>query len=115
MFYIIYNMARKHNDIVLSPLEDGNQKYAIRSNADIVCFTGNTGGGKSYALYYAPIEYLATNDNAKIVIDEMIQNNREQMTHWKNDCGMYKLLECQNNALLKALESIGQTEIKESD
>ena len=61
------NMARKRNDIVLSPLEDGNQKYAIRSNADIVCFTGNTGGGKSYALYYAPIEYLAMNDNAKIV------------------------------------------------
>lgn len=60
-------MARKRNDIVLSPLEDGNQKYAIRSNADIVCFTGNTGGGKSYALYYAPIEYLAMNDNAKIV------------------------------------------------
>ena len=46
------------------------------------------------------------NNNAKIVIDEMIQNNREQMTHWKNDCGMYKLLECQNNALLNALESI---------
>ena len=60
-------MARKRNDIVLSPLEDGNQKYAIRSNADIVCFTGNTGGGKSYALYYAPMEYLAMNDNAKIV------------------------------------------------
>lgn len=60
-------MARKRNDIVLSPLEDGNQKYAIRSNADIVCFTGGTGGGKSYALYYAPIEYLAMNDNAKIV------------------------------------------------
>ena len=60
-------MARKRNDIVLAPLEDGNQKYAIRSNADIVCFTGNTGGGKSYALYYAPIEYLAMNDNAKIV------------------------------------------------
>lgn len=39
-------MARKHNDIVLAPLEDGNQKYAIRSNADVVCFTGNTGGGK---------------------------------------------------------------------
>ena len=55
------------------------------------------------------------NDNAKIVIDEMIQNNREQMTHWKNDCGMYKLFECQNNALLKALESISQTEIKESE
>lgn len=60
-------MARKRNDIVLSPLEDGNQKYAIRSNADVVCFTGNTGGGKSYALYYAPIEYLSMNDNAKIV------------------------------------------------
>ena len=43
-------MARKRNDIVLAPLEDGNQKYAIRSNADVVCFTGNTGGGKSYAL-----------------------------------------------------------------
>jgi hypothetical protein len=60
-------MTRKRNDIVLAPLEDGNQKYAIRSNADVVCFTGNTGGGKSYALYYAPIEYLAMNDNAKIV------------------------------------------------
>lgn len=60
-------MARKRNDIVLSPLEDGNQKYAIRSNADFVVFTGGTGGGKSYALYYAPIEYLAMNDNAKIV------------------------------------------------
>lgn len=60
-------MARKRNDIVLSPLEDGNQKKAIRSNADIVCFTGGTGGGKSVALYYAPIEYLSMNDNAKIV------------------------------------------------
>jgi len=60
-------MGKKKKDIVLSPLEDGNQKFAIRSNADIVCFTGNTGGGKSYALYYAPIEYLAMNDNAKIV------------------------------------------------
>lgn len=60
-------MGRGKKDIVLSPLEDGNQKYAIRSNADIVCFTGNTGGGKSFALYYSPIEYLAMNDNAKIV------------------------------------------------
>ena len=60
-------MARKRNDIVLAPLEDGNQKYAIRSNADIVCFTGGTGGGKSVALYYAPIAHLAMNDNAKIV------------------------------------------------
>ena len=60
-------MARKRNDVVLSPLEDGNQKYAIRSNADIVCLTGGTGSGKSVALYYAPIEHLANNDNAKIV------------------------------------------------
>ena len=60
-------MARKRNDIVLAPLADGNQKYAIRSNADIVCFTGGTGGGKSVALYYAPIAHLASNDNAKIV------------------------------------------------
>lgn len=60
-------MSNRNKDKVLSPLADGNQKYAIRSNADIVCFTGNTGGGKSYALYYAPMEYLAMNDNAKIV------------------------------------------------
>lgn len=60
-------MSSRNKDKVLSPLADGNQKYAIRSNADIVCFTGNTGGGKSYALYYAPMEYLAMNDNAKIV------------------------------------------------
>lgn len=60
-------MARKRNDIVLTPLENGNQKYAIRSNADVVCFTGAVGSGKTFALYYAPIEYLAMNDNAKIV------------------------------------------------
>lgn len=60
-------MARKRNDIVLAPLEDGNQKYAIRSNADFVVLAGPTGSGKTVALYYAPIEYLAMNDNAKIV------------------------------------------------
>lgn len=60
-------MSKRNKDIVLAPLEDGNQKYAIRSNADIVCFTGGTAGGKTFALYYAPIEYLAMNDNAKIV------------------------------------------------
>lgn len=60
-------MAKNRKDIVLAPLEDGNQKHAIRSNADIVCFTGATGGGKSYSLYYAPIEYLSQNDNAKSV------------------------------------------------
>lgn len=60
-------MARKRNDIVLAPLEDGNQKRAIRSNADIVCFTGGTGGGKSVALYYSPIEHLSINENAKTV------------------------------------------------
>lgn len=57
----------KQKDVILKPLESGNQKYAIRSNADIVCFTGGTGGGKSYALYYAPISYLSQNDNAKII------------------------------------------------
>jgi hypothetical protein len=60
-------VTRKRNDIVLAPLEDGNQKYAIRSNADFVVLAGPTGSGKSYALYYAPIEYLAMNDNAKMV------------------------------------------------
>ena len=43
-------MGRKQKDIVLAPLEDGDQKYAIRSNADIVCFTGGTGGGKEQPL-----------------------------------------------------------------
>ena len=60
-------MSRKRNDIVLSPLEDGNQKFAIRSNADFVVLAGPTGSGKTYALYYAPMDYLAMNDNAKIV------------------------------------------------
>ena len=64
---ISFVMTRKRNDIVLSPLEDGNQKYAIRSNADFVALAGPTGSGKTYALYYAPIEYLAMNDNAKMV------------------------------------------------
>ena len=59
-------MKKKKNDIVLMPLEEGNQRRAIRSNADIVCLTGGTGGGKSFALYYAPIDYIAQNDNAKI-------------------------------------------------
>ena len=60
-------MARKKSDIIVAPLEDGNQKFAIRSRADIVCLTGPVGSGKTYALYYAPIQYLSGNDNAKIV------------------------------------------------
>lgn len=60
-------MDKKKSDKVLAPLEDGNQKYAIRSNADIVCFTGGTGGGKSVALYYSPIDFLSQNDDGKIV------------------------------------------------
>lgn len=43
-------MARKRNDIVLAPLEDGNQKYAIRSNADFVVLAGPTGSGKEMPL-----------------------------------------------------------------
>ena len=61
------NMVQRKKDFILSPLEDGNQKFAIRSNADIVCLTGNTGSGKSVALYYAPIDYLSREPNAKIV------------------------------------------------
>lgn len=40
----------KQKDVILKPLEDGNQKYAIRSNADIVCLTGGTGSGKAQPL-----------------------------------------------------------------
>ena len=43
-------MSKKRKDIVLSPLEDGNQKHAIRSNADFVVLTGATGGGKEMPL-----------------------------------------------------------------
>ena len=60
-------MAKRNEDIILKPLEFGNQMSSIRSNADIVCLTGNTGSGKSYALYYAPIRYVTMNDNAKII------------------------------------------------
>ena len=60
-------MSRKRNDVVLSPLEDGNQRHAIRSNADFVVLAGPTGSGKTFALYYAPMDYLAMNNNAKIV------------------------------------------------
>ena len=60
-------MSKRNKDKVLAPLEDGNQKHAIRSNADIVCLVGGTGSGKTIALYYAPIGYLAKNDNAKTV------------------------------------------------
>lgn len=60
-------MSKKRNDIVLSPLEDGNQKHAIRSNADFVVLAGPTGSGKTFALYYAPIDFLANNDNSKMV------------------------------------------------
>lgn len=34
----------------MTPLKDGNQKYAIRSKADIVCLTGGTGSGKAQPL-----------------------------------------------------------------
>ena len=60
-------MRRKRKDIVLSALEDGNQKHAIRSNADIVCLVGGTGSGKTVALYYSPIKFLSEQDNAKSV------------------------------------------------
>lgn len=43
-------MISRRHDIVLSPLEDGNQKHAIRTNADFVVLAGPTGSGKAQPL-----------------------------------------------------------------
>ena len=59
-------MSNKKEDIVIKPRTD-NQYNAIRSSADFVILTGGTGGGKSVALYYAPINYLISNAGEKIV------------------------------------------------
>ncbi|MDD4728878.1 MAG: hypothetical protein WCQ87_03085 [Parabacteroides sp.] len=59
-------MKGKKEDIIIKPRTE-NQYNAIRSSADFVVLTGNTGGGKSIALYYAPIDYLVKNPGAKIV------------------------------------------------
>lgn len=49
------------------------------------------------------------NDNAKTVISEMIQRNVDDLENWKPESGMAKLLECQNNALYKALTALSHT------
>ena len=59
-------MGKKKEDIVIKPRTD-NQYNAVRSNADFVVLTGNTGGAKTFTLYYAPINYLVNNAGAKIV------------------------------------------------
>ena len=56
----------KKKDIIIKP-RTNNQYNAIRSSADFVVLTGGTGGGKSIALYYAPINYLINNPGSKIV------------------------------------------------
>ena len=57
---------KKYQPKIIKPLS-GNQYRAIRSNADFVVMTGGAGGGKSFALAYAPISYLVQNDGAKII------------------------------------------------
>lgn len=59
-------MVNKKEDIIIKPRTD-NQYNAIRSSADFVVLTGNTGGAKTFTLYYAPINYLVSNAGAKII------------------------------------------------
>ena len=57
-------MSKKKEDVIIKPRTD-NQYNAIRSSADFVVLTGNTGSAKSFSLYYAPSTYLATEPNSK--------------------------------------------------
>jgi len=50
------------------------------------------------------------NENTKIVISEMIQNNIEQMARLKKNTGLYELVECQNNALYNALSALAEVD-----
>lgn len=59
-------MSKKIQDVVIKPRTE-NQYRAIRSSADFVVLTGNTGSGKTYSLYYAPVAYLTQNPNSKII------------------------------------------------
>lgn len=59
-------MSKKKEDVIIKPRTD-NQYNAIRSSADFVVLTGNTGSAKSFSLYYAPSTYLATEPNSKII------------------------------------------------
>jgi hypothetical protein len=59
-------MKKKIEDIIIRPQSE-NQYNAIRSSADFVVLTGNTGGAKTFSLYYAPIDYLRRNPGSKII------------------------------------------------
>nr|DAP47661.1 MAG TPA: hypothetical protein [Caudoviricetes sp.] len=59
--------------------------------------------------YQVFIKEEMNNDNAKTVISEMIQRNVDDLENWKPESGMAKLLECQNNALYKALTALSHT------
>lgn len=41
-------------------------------------------------------------DNTINVLDEMISNINDEISSWKKESGMYKLLLCQKKALYKA-------------
>lgn len=56
----------KKEDIIIKP-RSKNQYNAIRSNADFVILTGGVAGGKTFTLYYAPINYLVSNAGEKII------------------------------------------------
>lgn len=59
-------MNKRKEDIIIKPRTD-NQYNAIRSSADFVVLTGSVGSGKTYTLYYAPINYLTKNYGEKII------------------------------------------------
>ena len=56
----------KKEDTIIKPRTE-NQYNAIRSSADFVVLTGSVGSGKTFTLYYAPINYLVNNPNEKII------------------------------------------------
>lgn len=56
----------KKEDVIIKPRTE-NQYRAVRSNADFVVLTGNVGSGKTFTLYYAPINYLVSNAGEKII------------------------------------------------
>lgn len=59
-------MSNKKEDVLIKPISE-NQYNAIRSSADFVVLTGNTGGSKTFTLYYAPVNYIVSNYGAKII------------------------------------------------
>ena len=76
-------MSKRNKDKVLAPLEDGNQKHAIRSNADIVCLVGGTGSGKSTLLNI--IGGIDTPDSGYVSIagDKLEDMDEKQLTTYR--------------------------------